>query len=299
MTPEAWLFRRSLSPGRGDIARLQAASARLGVCLLSRNSTHTLGRHILLLRHGWPGGASPWHEIIVADLGSTDGSQEIARENGARLTEPLEKLVASIEAPADGDGLARALEMTESDILLVAPADLVRLDMGAAAAMVAALVDDPTLSMCMAASQVDGGPLATLGARPVLAALIPELAVVADPTTPLFAVRTSALREAAIARTGGFECALVAEFHRLQGLACLGQVRTPPLEWIHQDPRLEPGHAFRSVLALLESLRTGGRISIPQELGHLLPRLRDWTDDGPRILTTLEVFPWKGASPSP
>jgi glucosyl-3-phosphoglycerate synthase len=293
MTPEAWLFHRSFRATREDPAKLRGCGLKLGVCVLARNAAATLGRHLLLLQHGWPGGTAPWHEIFVADLGSTDATAEIAREHGAVLSEPADRLVATVESAADGDGLARVLALTESDLLLVVPADLLRVEFGVAASLLAALVQDPCLHLCLSASEPDGGPLATLGTRPVLAALVPELAVVSDPTSPLFALRTSAIRELPLARTGGFECALVAECHLRHGIASIGQVRAPSFEWSDRDPRLDPGRSFRSTLALLETLRASGRISTPRELGHLLPQPRDWADDGPRIVTSLEIFPWE------
>ena len=294
MTPEAWLFHNSFQPSPDAPAMLRNAKEKIGVCVLARNASNTIGRHLLLLQHGWPGGTAPWHELIVADLGSTDGTVEISREQAARISEPREKLVASIEPPADGDGLARALAMTESDILLVVPADLIRLDLPSAATLLARLVENPELALCLGAATAEGGPLSTLGTRPVLAALLPELALLSDPTTPLFALRTALIRDLPLAGTSGYECALVAACHLRLGLGSIGQVKVPSLEWNETDPRLDAGRAFRSVVALLETLREAKRITTDRELGHLLPRPREWSDASPRVLTTLEVFRWKG-----
>ncbi len=291
MTPEAWLFRNSFLPSRDAPARLKAKEASIGLCLLTRNAAFTLGRHLLLLQHGWPGGNAPWSEIIVADLGSTDSTLDIGREHGAVVLEPAERLAATLESPADGDGLARALAATKSDILLVVPSDLIRLDVAGIATMIRSLLDDPNIQLCMGASEIDGGPLSALGTRPVLAALHPELAVVIDPTTPLLALRTAGIRDLPLARTAGYECALVVDCRAAYGLDSLTQVRVPPLEWEVQDPRLEPGRAFKTMVALLEALRRAGHISTVRELGHLFPRPKDWGDNGPRLVTGLEVFP--------
>jgi hypothetical protein len=292
MTPEAWLFRNSFLPSREAPARLQGSDVRLGLCLLARNAAATLGRHLLLLRHGWPGGTAPWSEILVADLGSTDATQEIAREHGAKVLEPADRLAATLDPSADGDGLARALAVTESEILLVLPADLIRLDVAGIATMVRTLLDDPHLELCLGASEINGGPLSALGSRPVLSALHPELAVVIDPTTPLLALRTGAIRELPLALTAGYESALVVDCCTRHGLDSLAQVRVEPLEWEIKDPRLEPGRAFRTMVALLESLRRAQRLSTTRELGHLLPRPMDWGEKGPRLVTGLEIFPW-------
>ena len=292
MTPEAWLFRNSYLPSRDAASRLRGSEVRIGLCILARNAAATLGRHLLLLKHGWPRGTGPWSEILVADLGSTDTTSEIGREHGAAVLEPADRLAASLEPPADGDGLASALRVSTSEILLVLPADLIRLDVAGIATMVRVLLDDPNIKLCLGASEVDGGPLSALGTRPVLSSLHPDLAVVVDPTTPLLALRTSAIRELPLALTAGYESALVVDCCAAHGLDSLAQVRLDPLEWETRDPRLEPGRAFRTMVALLESLKRAGRLSTSRELGHLLPRPMEWGQSGPRLVTGLEVFPW-------
>jgi len=181
---------------------------------------------------------------------------------------------------------------TKSDILLVVPSNLIRLDMASIASMIHTLLDDSSIQLCLGVSDIDGGPLSALGTRPVLAALHPELAVVIDPTTPLLALRTAGIRDLPLARTAGYECALVVDCQAAHGLDSLAQVRVPPLEWEVADPRLEPGRAFKTLVALLEALRRTGRISTDRELGHLLPNPKEWGEDGPRLVTSLEVFPW-------
>jgi hypothetical protein len=292
MTPESWLFRNSFLPSREAPASLKPSDVRIGLCLLTRNAAFTLGRHLLLLQHGWPGGNAPWSEILVADLGSTDSTLEIAREHGAVVLEPEERLAATLEPAADGDGLRRALAATDSDILLVVPSDLIRLDVASIATMIRSLLDDPAIKLCMGASQVDGGPLSALGTRPILAAIQPELAVVIDPTTPLLALRTTGIRHLPLARTAGYECALVVDCRAEYDLDSLAQVRVPTLEWEVSDPRLDPVRAFKTFVALLEALRRTGHISTTRELGHLFPSPKEWGELGPRLVTSLEVFPW-------
>jgi hypothetical protein len=299
VTPESWLFRNSFLPSRDALARLRSTEAKIGLCVLTRNAAFTLGRHLLLLQHGWPGGIAPWSEILVADLGSTDSTGDIAREHGAIFLEPAERLAATLEPPSDGDGLARALAATKSDILFVVPSSLIRLDVASIATMIRSLLDDPAIQLCLGASDAEGGPMSTLGTRPLLAALHPELALVVDPTTPLLALRTAGIRDLPLARSAGYECALVVDCRANHGLESLAQVRVPPLEWEVLDPRLDPARAFKTVVALLESLRRTGHLSTTRELGHLYPRPKDWTASGPRFITSLEVFPWTKKQPQP
>lgn len=293
MTPEAWLFRNSLLRSREAPARLAAHSdLRIDLCLLARDSSATLQRHLLLLRHGWPGGKAPWKRIFVADLGSSDNTCQIAIDAGATLLEAENPRAAILEPPADGDGLQRVLDRSDADVLMVAPANALRLEMESLATMVLALVERPELALSQGASSAEGCELSYLGLRPLLAALCPPLSVMSDPASPLLALRPDKIRELPLARTGGFEAALLVECWARHGLASLSQTLTGSLQWHGGDPRGTPSQGFRSHLALLEALRRAQRISTPQELGHLLPIPQDWSTDGPRIVTQMEIFPW-------
>ncbi|MBK8802404.1 MAG: hypothetical protein IPN71_10200 [Fibrobacteres bacterium] len=293
MTPEAWLFQNSILPTRDAPARLAAHKAvRIDLCLLARDCSATLQRHLLLLRHGWPGGRSPWNRILVSDLGSSDNTCQIAVDAGVPLLVAENQRAAESEPPADGDGLQRALENTDADILVIAPANVLRLEMESLATLALALVERPELAISQGACSARGSELSMLGLRPLLAALCPPLAVISDPASPLLAVRPDKIRELPLAKTGGYEPALLVDCWHRFGLASLSQVLTGALEWHGPDPRLAPSHGFRSQLAVLEALRRAQRFHTNQELGHLLPVVQDWSATGPRILTQMEVFPW-------
>ncbi|HNY30113.1 MAG TPA: hypothetical protein PKO15_04420 [Fibrobacteria bacterium] len=299
MTPEAWLFRNSLLVSRDAPSKLAACTdLTMDLCLLSRDSSSTLQRHLLLLRHGWPGGSTPWRRILVADLGSIDNTCQIAVDAGADLLAPDNPRAAQCEPSADGDGLAQALEHSDADILLVAPANVLRLDMDGLATLALALAQRPELALAQGAGAVGGSTLSLLALRPLLSVLCPPLSVLSDPASPLLALRPAMIRELPLARTSGYEAALVVDCWARHGLASLAQVLTGPLDWHQADPRTEPGHSFRSQLAILEALRRAERIQSNQEFGHLLPQMQDWSSQGPRVLTQMEVFPWLRTPPS-
>ncbi len=295
MTPELWLERHSLRPRPEDARRLSEAAAagmRIGILLMARNAAATIGRHLLLLKHGWPGGRAPWSEIVVADLGSTDATVEIAKEHGATVIEAPAHTVASQAIP-HGDGLARALPLVRSEVLLVAPADLERLEMSAVAALLATMLDHPACRIAWGAESARGGVLSSLALRPLLAALCPELAVISDPASPLLAIRPEEVRPLPLARTNGYEAALAIDCWYRHGLESLAQVLTGPLERSGEDPRTDPTHAFHAQLAALEALRRAGRIQSSGEFGHVLPTPESWDENGPRLVSRLEVFDWK------
>jgi glucosyl-3-phosphoglycerate synthase len=295
MTPETWLSRHTLLSQPEAPRRLTKAASdgtKMGVVLWARDNAATIGRHLLLLLHGWPGGKAPWSEVVVVDLGSSDSTAQIAREHGATVLEvgddgPL------TQSKADGDGMARVLAWTNSDILLVAPADLVRLEFVGMASLMAAMLDHPACRLATGAESPVGSLLSSLSIRPLLAAVCPDLAVLSDPTSPLFAMRPDRVRDLPLARTDGFEAALLVDCWNRHGLESIVQVLVGGLDWAERDPRQNPTHAFHCQLAALEALRRAGRVQPKGEFGHILPTPEAWDENGARVVSRLEVFPWK------
>lgn len=300
-TPESWLQERTFRPQAGEARELgralRAAGLASDVLLVGRDCATTLGRHLLTLRHGWPGGGSPFGQILFSDLGSTDGTVEIARADGIEVLSPPSPRAASLAPAATGDGLVRALETTRADLLLVLPASLVRIDLDAVAALLACLHRHPSALLALGFEGARGGSLSRLLVRPILAALHPELSVLADPACPLLALRPEAFRSRPIARCAGFEPSLAVEAWRMGGLDALCQVRLAPLEWGEAGQEIAPGTEATCALALLESLRRADRLVPSQEFGHLSSLLVDAPDGGLRARTRLEVFPWTSPSP--
>lgn len=294
MTPESWLSNHSLLPDPAAARRLREASesgTRLGVVLLAHDAATTIGRHLLLLRHGWPGGTAPWTEILVADLGSADSTLDIARTHGAEILAEPDR---PARTAAMGDGLAQALAKTESDILVVVPASLVRIEIEAVAALMAAMLDHPAARIAMGAESAQGCEISRYSLRPLLSALCPPLSVLSDPATPFLAIRPKDVKALPLARTNGYEAALAVDCWHLHGLESLLQVLTGPLYWSEAaDPRQNSTHAFHAQLAALESLRRAGNLQVPGEFGHILPTPVEWTPEGPRLVSRLEVFDWK------
>lgn len=295
LTPEDWLLQRTVAPSKDQArtlgANLAAASLSADVVLLARDAASTLGRHLLTLRHGWPGGATPFHRIFVADLGSTDGTRDIAEEGGATFLPPESPRAASLAPPAHGDGLVRAIAASTSDILLVLPADLTRLDLDSLAAIVDCFRQFPSLLLSQGFQGATGSALSAHLSRPLLAALLPELGLLADPACPVLALRRSAFVAPPIARTSGYEAALVVEAWKQGGLESLAQVRLSRLERVER-PEIDDGQSFRCALALLESLRRSRRLSTPQEFGHISSMLVDQPSGTLLARAHLQVFPW-------
>lgn len=295
LTPEDWLLQRTIAPSRDQARDLRAhlaeASLTADIVLLARDAASTLGRHLLTLRHGWPGGASPFQRLFVADLGSTDGTREITEEGGAVFLPPDAPRATSLAPAADGDGLVRAIAASNADILLVLPADLTRIDLDGIAAIVDSFRLFPSLLLSQGFRGGAGCALSRHLARPLLSTLLPELGLLADPACPVLALRRSAFLAPPIARTSGYEASLVVEAWKQGGLESLAQVRLSRLERVAREDS-DDGRSFRCALALLESLRRSRRLSTPQEFGHISSTLVDQPSGSLLAKAHLMVFPW-------
>jgi glucosyl-3-phosphoglycerate synthase len=290
--PEDWLESNTRRPlpfqGAELSRRRQLGAMRLGVVLSARDDASTLGKHLLALRHGWPGGDCPWCEIAVVDLGSTDATADIARAQEARLLggEP----VLPTEPPPEALALRRAVDQLGCEVVLMVPASLRRVDWDMVSGLVLSLLDHPEAVLAVGFEE-EPHVFSRLSLRPLLAVLEPSLAYLADPACPIVAVRTEGVRDLPMALTSGYEPSLALEVHRRLGLSGICQAPVGTLLWNGSGRRFGEDVAFRSVLALLETARRHGLLSREQEFGHLFTSLSS-PGEGMRLQTRLQLFRW-------
>ena len=191
-------------------------------------------------------------EVVVADDGSTDGTATVAASAGARV-------VAVPAGPAGkGTAIRAGLSATAAEIVVFCDADLRSPAGPFARALVAPLLADPAILLVkgryrrsLDGRPDEGGRLTALLARPLLAALAPDLAHVEQPLGGETAARRS-LRDALELEPGyGVEVGLLLDAAALAGAGAIAQVdlgarvhRNRPLA------ELEPmaGEVLRAVL---------------------------------------------------
>jgi len=270
-------------------SRVQETQLRLGVVLPVRDDARSLGKHLLALRHGWPGGSSPWCEVAVVDLGSTDASIEIARSQDARLLGGAERFLPG-DAPAEGLALRRAVDQLGCDIVMVVPAGLRRIDWDKASGLVLSLLEHDEAALAIGFQDAPP-PSSRLSLRPLLSVLEPDLSLIVDPTCPLLAVRSAAVRTLPLALTLGYEPALLLEIWKGSGLDGLCQVPVGTLLWQDGSTRHEEQATFRSVLALMETAQRHEILGKEGPFGHLFATLSQ-ESEGVRVHADLQLFHW-------
>lgn len=265
---------------------------RLGVVLPCCDDAATLGKHLLALKHGWPGGASPWCEISVVDLGSLDSSIEIARSQDARILQGPERIIPG-ELPLEGIALARAVEQLGCEIVLVAPAGLRRIDWELFSGLVLSLLEHPQAVVSIG-YESEPSPLSSLAIRPLLCALEEDLSLLIDPACPALAVRCAGVKQVALAGTTGYEPALLLNVQKTFGLEGIVQAPIGKLYWSEGERRFQEGVSFRSILALLEASKRNNASRDQREFGHLFSTIESAQSGLMRSKISLQAFSWLG-----
>jgi len=267
---------------------------RLGVVLPCCDDAATLGKHLLALKHGWPGGTSPWCEISVVDLGSLDSSIEIARSQDARILQGPERIIPG-ELPLEGVALARAVEQLGCEIVLVAPAGLRRIDWEQFSGLVLSLLEHPQAVVAIG-YEAEPSTLSSLAIRPLLCALEEDLSLLIDPACPALAVRCAGLKQISLAGTVGYEPALLLRVLKRFGLEGIAQAPIGKLFWAEGERRFEEGVSFRSILALLEASKHSNPNHETREFGHLFSTIEIAKDSSVVSRNSLQLFPWLGCA---
>jgi glucosyl-3-phosphoglycerate synthase len=174
-------------------------------------------------------------ELLVVDSGSTDATRAVAAEAGA-LVVGHEEVLPDIEpVPGKGEVLWRSLAATRGDLIAFLDSDLVDFDSGFVPALLGPLLCERGVSLVkgfyrrplrLESTEHDsgGGRVTELLARPLLAALRPELSGVVQPLGGEYAATRDLLESVPFAAGYGVEIGLLLDTHATLGLDALAQV---------------------------------------------------------------------------
>jgi glucosyl-3-phosphoglycerate synthase len=174
-------------------------------------------------------------ECVVVDSGSTDRTVEFATAAGARVVHRTDVLPDVPPLPGKGEVLWRSVAATSGDVLVFLDSDLVNPDPGFVTALLGPMLTTPgthlvkgfyrrPLRLETVEVGTGGGRVTELLARPLLAALRPELAGVVQPLGGEYAVSREFAESVPFAAGYGVEIGLLLDAHERYGLAGLAQV---------------------------------------------------------------------------
>ena len=259
---DTWLSDHSWSRPTWTIDELVAAKRgrTISVVLPALNEEETVGSVVDSVRPLLGGLVD---ELIVLDSGSTDDTEIEAIAAGARVV-TREQAVPEVEPqPGKGEVLWRSLAATSGDIIVFVDSDLIDPDPMFVPRLVGPLLTADgvhlvkgfyrrPLKVGKGEDANGGGRVTELVARPLLAALRPELGCVLQPLGGEYAGTRELLTSVPFAPGYGVEIGLLVDTYDRLGLDAIAQVNLGVRS--HRNrPLIELGAMSRQVIATLLS----------------------------------------------
>ena len=234
---EDWFARRTWQEPDWSVADLVAAKAgrTVSVVLPALDEEETVGAIVAAIVPLTAGPAPLVDELVVLDSGSTDRTAELAAAAGARVVHREDVLAEFAPLPGKGEVLWRSLAATTGDVVCFIDSDLVDFDAAFVPALIGPLLLEPGLALVkgfyrrplrLETSQHDtgGGRVTELVARPLIAALRPELSGIVQPLGGEYAATRELLESVPFATGYGVEIGLLLDTQTRLGLDAIGQV---------------------------------------------------------------------------
>ncbi|OCB38895.1 glucosyl-3-phosphoglycerate synthase [Mycobacterium malmoense] len=265
---DAWLANRSWNRPSWTVAELEAAKAgrTISVVLPALNEEETIesvvGSISPLVRDS--GGLVD--ELIVLDSGSTDDTEIRAVAAGARVVSREQALPEVPIRPGKGEALWRSLAATSGDIVVFVDSDLINPHPMFVPWLVGPLLTGDGIHLVKsfyrrplqvgdsggAAGATGGGRVTELVARPLLAALRPELGGILQPLGGEYAATRELLTSVPFAPGYGVEIGLLLDTFDRLGADAIAQVNLG-VRAHRNRPLAELGAMSRQVIATLLS----------------------------------------------
>jgi len=268
---DIWLADRSWTRPHWTIEELEAAKAgrTISVVLPALNEEDTVESVIDSISPLVDGLVD---ELIVLDSGSTDDTEIRAIAAGARVVSREQALPEVPTRPGKGEALWRSLAATSGDIVVFVDSDLISPHPMFVPWLVGPLLTRDGIDLVKSfyrrplkvaevsevgdvgggSSAIGGGRVTELVARPLLAALRPELGGILQPLGGEYAATRELLTSLPFAPGYGVEIGLLVDTFDRLGLDAIAQVNLG-VRAHHNRPLAELGAMSRQVIATLLS----------------------------------------------
>ncbi|MDT5010886.1 MAG: glucosyl-3-phosphoglycerate synthase [Mycobacterium sp.] len=231
---ERWMAERSWSRPNWTIAELEAAKAgrTVSVVLPALNEEETVASVVSTIEPMLGGLVD---ELVVLDSGSTDDTAIRALTAGARVISREQAVPEMAPQPGKGEALWRSLAATTGDIIAFVDSDLIDPSPMFVPNLIGPLLTRDGVHLVkgfyrrplMVSGREDangGGRVTQLVARPLLAALRPELSCVLQPLGGEYAGTRELLTSVPFAPGYGVEIGLLIDTYDRLGLDAIAQV---------------------------------------------------------------------------
>lgn len=252
MNPDVW--------PNWTISELQAAKGdrTISVVLPALNEAATVGAVIETITPMLGGLVD---ELIVLDSGSTDETEARALAAGARVVHREEALPEVPTQPGKGEALWRSLAATTGDVIVFIDSDLIDPDPMFVPRLVGPILTGDGIHLVRGfyrrpirlgdgQDANGGGRVTELVARPLLAALRPELGAVIQPLGGEYAGTRELLTAVPFAPGYGVEIGILIDTYDMFGLDAIAQVNLG-VRTHRNRPLSELGPMSRQIIATL------------------------------------------------
>jgi glucosyl-3-phosphoglycerate synthase len=294
-TTNAWFAERTWQSPEWTVAELVAAkgSRRVSVVLPALNEESTVATVVASVLPYTHGPEPLVDELVVLDSGSTDRTIEVARAAGARVVRRSEVLPHLEPLPGKGEVLWRSLAATTGDVLVFIDSDLVDPDPSYVTALLGPMLTCPGVHLAKAfyrrplrlgdtEDASGGGRVTELLARPVLAALRPELGGIVQPLGGEYAASREFLESVPFAAGYGVEIGLLLDAHAMYGLNGLAQVNLGVRK--HRNrPLHQLGRMARQILGTALA-RAGVSAATDVPFTQFVQVMGEWLPDSNEVL---------------
>lgn len=286
---DTWLANRSWNRPGWTLAELEAAKAgrTISVVLPALDEEETIESVIESISPLVRDSGGLVDELIVLDSGSTDETEIRAVAAGARVVSREQALPEVPIRPGKGEALWRSLAATRGDIVVFVDSDLIDPNPMFVPWLVGPLLTGDGVHLVKSfyrrplhvgdagagAGATGGGRVTELVARPLLAALRPELGSMLQPLGGEYAATRELLTSVPFAPGYGVEIGLLVDTFDRLGLDAIAQVNLG-VRAHRNRPLAELGAMSRQVIATLLS-----RCGIPDSGVGLTQFVADGPDD--------------------
>ncbi len=200
-------------------------------------------------------------ELIVLDSGSTDDTEARATAAGARVVHREDALPEVVPQPGKGEALWRSLAATTGDVIVFIDSDLVDPDPMFVPRLVGPILTGDGIHLVRGfyrrplklgdgQDATGGGRVTELVARPLLAALRPELGCIIQPLGGEYAGTRELLTSVPFAPGYGVEIGILIDTYDTYGLEAIAQVNLG-VRTHRNRPLHELGPMSRQIIATL------------------------------------------------
>ncbi|MFN8089205.1 MAG: glucosyl-3-phosphoglycerate synthase [Mycobacterium sp.] len=259
---DTWLAERSWTHPRWTVAELEAAKRgrTISVVLPALNEQDTIASVIETISPMLGGLVD---ELIVLDSGSSDETEIRAIAAGARVVSRERAVPELAPRPGKGEVLWRSLAATTGDIVVFVDSDLINPDPMFVPRLVGPILTGDGIHLVKGfyrrplkvgggEDANGGGRVTELVARPLLAALRPELGCVLQPLGGEYAATRDLLTAIPFAPGYGVEIGILIDTYDRIGLGSIAQVNLG-VRAHRNRPLADLGEMSRQVIATLMS----------------------------------------------